>query len=201
MRLLLVRHGQSVWNADRRLQGQADIALSALGRRQATDLAPVIAGFAPCRAITSDLIRARDTAALLGFAAARPDPALREHSVGAWEGRAIPDIVAQSPADYAGWRAGTFTPPGGEAWGHFTARTTAAIRAEQAAGACRNLLVICHGGVIRALLHGLLGIAPTSVIPVAPASLTTLLFPQQGSAARLELFNYRPGQIDLDAPD
>lgn len=201
MRLLLVRHGQSVWNADRRLQGQADIALSDLGRAQAADLAPVIAGFAPCRAITSDLIRARETAATLGFADARPEPALREHSVGIWEGRVIPEIIAEAPDAYAGWRAGTFTPPGGENWGDFTARTMAVVRAEQNLGDCRNLLIVCHGGVIRALLHGLLGLAPTSVIPVAPASLTTLRLARDGSPPRLELFNYRPGQIELDAPD
>jgi glucosyl-3-phosphoglycerate phosphatase len=201
MRLLLVRHGQSEWNADSRLQGQADIALSELGRTQAADLAPVIAGFAPCRAITSDLIRARETAVALGFADARPEPALREHSVGIWEGRVIPEIIAEAPDDYARWRAGTFTPPGGENWGDFTTRTMAAVRAEQEAGDCRNLLVVCHGGVVRALLHGLLGLAPKSLIPAAPASLTTLRLSRSGGPSRLELFNYRPGQIELDAPD
>ncbi len=201
MRLLLVRHGQSVWNADRRLQGQADIALSDLGRRQAADLAPVIAGFAPGRAITSDLIRARETAVALGFADARPEPALREHSVGIWEGRVIPEIAAEAPEAYTAWRAGIFTPPGGESWGDFARRATAAVRFEQDLGDCRNLLVVCHGGVIRVLLHGLLGLAPTAVIPVAPASLTILRLGRNGSPPRLELFNYRPGQIVLDAPD
>ena len=201
MRLLLVRHGESLWNADRRLQGQADIALSDLGRTQASRAAPVISSFAPGRALTSDLSRARETAAILGFPDARLEPALREHSVGNWEGRIIPDIVAETPEAYEAWRAGTFTPSGGEPWADFTTRVTDVVRAEQTIGDCRNLLIVCHGGVIRALLHGLLGLSPNSVIPVAPASLTTLRFGGDGGSPRLELFNYRAGQIELDAPD
>ncbi|MFE3836142.1 histidine phosphatase family protein [Pseudogemmobacter sonorensis] len=201
MRLLLVRHGQSVWNADRRLQGQADIALSEAGRAQARALAPVIAAFAPERAVSSDLARARETAALLGHPRAVLLPELREHSVGLWEGRAIPSIMAETPGDYALWRGGRFTPEGGEPWESFTARVTSALRAEHARGDCRNLLVVCHGGVIRAVLHGLLGLAPTSLIPVAPASLTTLMLRAGDPSPRLELLNYRPGEIDLDAPD
>jgi probable phosphoglycerate mutase len=201
MRLLLVRHGQSEWNAARRLQGQADIALSDLGHAQAAALAPVIAGFAPGRAVTSDLRRARDTAAELGFPQARLEPTLREHDVGEWEGRHIPEIVAENAEAYAGWRAGSHTPVGGEPWARFTRRVTDAIRAEAKRGACENILVVCHGGVVRALLHGLLGLAPSSLIPVAPASLTTLRLVGAERPPRLELFNYRPGPMELDAPD
>jgi probable phosphoglycerate mutase len=201
MRLLLVRHGQSEWNAGRRLQGQADISLSDLGRAQAAALAPVIAAFAPGRAVTSDLRRARDTAAVLGFPEARREPALREHHVGAWEGRHIPEIMAEDASAYAGWRAGSHTPDGGEPWSQFTRRVTEAIVAEAARGACDNLLVVCHGGVVRALLHGFLGLEPASLIPVAPASLTILRMAPDGRPTRLELFNYRPGPLDFDAPD
>lgn len=84
MRLLLVRHGQSEWNAGRVLQGQADVPLSDLGRAQAAALAPTIAALAPDRAVTSDLQRAAATAAILGYPDARPDPALREIDVGVW---------------------------------------------------------------------------------------------------------------------
>lgn len=201
MRLLLVRHGQSEWNAARRLQGQADIALSDIGRAQAAALAPVIASFAPERAVTSDLRRAQDTAAELGFPQARLEPALREHDVGEWEGRHIPEIVAENAEAYAGWRAGSHTPEGGEPWARFTRRVTDAIRAEATRRPCENLLVVCHGGVVRALLHGLLGLAPSSLIPVAPASLTTVRLVGAERPPRLELFNYRPGPMELDAPD
>ncbi len=200
MRLLLVRHGQSEWNAGRVLQGQADIPLSALGREQAAALAPVIAALAPTRAVTSDLIRARDTAAALGYPAARPEPALREIHVGAWQGRAIVDLQVQDADGYAGWRAGTHRPEGGEDWGSFVARIEAALRAEAAAGPAQTVLVVCHGGVIRAALQALLGLAPRSILPAAPASLSSVrLMP--GREARLELYNYRPGHPDLGAPD
>lgn len=75
MRLLLVRHGQSEWNATRRLQGQADIVLSDMGREPARRLAPLIAAIGPDRAITSDLVRAAETADLLGRGHAQPSPA------------------------------------------------------------------------------------------------------------------------------
>jgi glucosyl-3-phosphoglycerate phosphatase len=201
MRLLLVRHGQSEWNAGRVLQGQADIPLSDLGRAQAQALASVIARMQPDRAITSDLLRARETAALIGYPQARLEPALREIHVGAWEGQSIPDLIAADADAYAGWRAGTHRPDGGEVWDEFTARASAAIRAEMAKGGAQTLLAVCHGGVIRALLQRFLNLAPRQIIPAAPASVTALRMDAGGGHARLEVFNYRPGEMDLDPPD
>ena len=84
-RLLLVRHGESEWNKERRLQGQADIALSPHGRNQALQLRPVIASLAPDCVLTSDLRRARETAALLGYQEAEPCVPLREAAPGQQE--------------------------------------------------------------------------------------------------------------------
>ena len=84
MRVLLVRHGQSEWNASRRLQGQADIGLSDLGRRQADALKPVIESIAPCRALSSDLERVRETAERIGAPSATLTERLREIDVGDW---------------------------------------------------------------------------------------------------------------------
>lgn len=196
MRRLLVRHGQSGWNAVRRLQGQADIALSDLGREQARRLAPVIGAIGPARAITSDLVRAAETAAILGGAV--PNPALREVAVGNWTGAKIADLQANEPDHYQGWRAGTYAPPGGELWSDFRARVAAVIEAE-AANPCDNLLVVCHGGVIRALVEHLLGLPPRHIIPVGPASLTAIRLNDTGP--RLELFNYRPDLPEFVAPD
>jgi glucosyl-3-phosphoglycerate phosphatase len=196
MRLLLVRHGQSEWNAARRLQGQADIALSDLGRDQVRRLAPVIAAIGPDRAITSDLARAAETAAILGGAV--HNPALREVNVGDWTGAEIATLLAEQPANYHGWRAGTYASPGGELWADFRARVAAVIAAE-AATPCANLLVVCHGGVIRALIEHLLGLPPRQIIPVGPATLTAIRLTDTGP--RLELFNYRPDLPDFAAPD
>lgn len=198
MRLLLVRHGQSEWNAGRVLQGQADVPLSALGRAQAAALAPVIAGLAPDRAVTSDLQRASATAAILGHPDARPEPALREIDVGVWQGRSIPELRTTDPEAYAGWRAGTHRPNGGEDWTSFVTRVGHTLRAEHARGG-QTLLVVCHGGVIRAALDTLLSLRPQHVLPVAPASLTVLRL--DGHAARLEMFNFRPDGPEFGAPD
>lgn len=199
MRLLLVRHGQSEWNAGRVLQGQADVPLSALGREQAAALAPTVAALAPDRAVTSDLLRASATAAILGHPDARPEPALREIDVGVWQGRAIPDLIAEDRESYAGWRAGSYRPDGGEDWGSFVARVEHAIRGECGSLGAGTLLVVCHGGVIRAALDVFLSLRPQHVLPVAPASLTVLRL--NGDAAKLELYNFRPGPPELGAPD
>ncbi|WMT91708.1 histidine phosphatase family protein [Pelagibacterium sp. H642] len=199
-RVMIVRHGESEWNAERRLQGQADIALSAKGRAQAEALKPVIAGLSPDRTICSDLERAHDTAGLLGIADAECRAELREIHVGEWTGRPIEALRADDAARYQGWRAGTYTPPGGESWSDFVARTTACVT--QALQTSEKLLVVCHGGVIRALLESLIGLPPKRIIPVGPASLTILAERPTGSGnMRLELFNYSPLVPVLDAPD
>lgn len=201
MRVLLVRHGQSEWNATRRLQGQADIALSDQGRSEARALCETIAALAPDRAVASDLIRVHETAGLIGGPAPVFDPGLREISVGDWTGRAISELMDVEPENYLGWRAGTFQPPGGEAWDDFVRRTSGVIEREVQAGGCDNLLVVCHGGVIRAILQHFLELSPDRIIPVAPASLTAIRIGNPNKRARLELFNFRPGTPKMDAPD
>jgi glucosyl-3-phosphoglycerate phosphatase len=207
MRLLLVRHGQSEWNAAKRLQGQADIGLSELGKAQAERLALTVRSLKPDRVISSDLQRANATAALLGYHEAELRKGLREIAVGDWTGRVIPEIVAESPLAYAGWRAGTDPAPGGEIWAEFVKRCAATIEDERAAMASAGLsrgtlLAVCHGGVIRALIEHYLGLVPAKIIPVGPASLTSFRLPAEPTKPiRLELFNYRPGSLDLEAPD
>lgn len=198
MRLLLVRHGQSIWNAERRLQGQADIALSDDGREQARALRPVIAGLAPDHAVSSDLARARETAALLGYPDCATDSRLREIDVGSWSGVPIDHLKAADAEAYDAWRAGRHTPPLAETWSAFRDRSLAAVLAYRDTGAKRVLAVV-HGGVIRAVLEGLLGLSPDRIVPVGPASLTVLRL--TGSAARIEVFNHAPRGPVLDAPD
>ncbi|WFE89139.1 histidine phosphatase family protein [Roseibium porphyridii] len=199
MRLLLVRHGQSEWNASRRLQGQADIGLSELGKSQADALRSVITGIGHCRAVSSDLRRVTETAQRIGAEEPRFTEGLREIDVGDWTGRPIDDIRAEDDAAYLGWRAGTFAPPGGEEWDAFADRICSVIEDERQTP-CQNLLVVCHGGVIRAILQRYLGLAPACVIPVAPASLNALRL-GNGKPPRLELFNYLPDSLEFGAPD
>lgn len=199
MRLLLVRHGQSEWNAVRKLQGQADIGLSKLGMAQADALRPTIEAIGPCRSISSDLKRVRETAHRIGANNPPLTKMLREIDVGEWTGRAIDDIRSENEVAYQGWRAGTSAPPGGEVWADFVTRVAGVIETERL-DPCQNLLVICHGGVIRAILQCYLGLEPACVIPVAPASLSALRL-GNGKPPRLELFNYLPDSLDFGAPD
>ena len=200
-RILLVRHGESEWNSARRLQGQADIELSARGREQAMQLRATIDALAPDVALTSDLKRARETAVLLGHADAVRLTALREINVGAWTGVPIGELAAAEGGGYRDWRAGIFTPPGGEGWDAFVDRTTAAVTGAYRQGAER-LLVVCHGGVIRALMQSLIGLPPHRMVPVAPASLSILAVRGANQTdIRLELLNFSPAGPVLDAPD
>jgi glucosyl-3-phosphoglycerate phosphatase len=143
--LILVRHGQSTYNAEHRLQGQADPPLSELGRREAAALAPALAGFPAERVLVSDLRRARETAELAGYAGARPEARWREIDVGEWQGR---KIVELPPGAEPSWRGGEVTPPGGETWDEFEARIADGLDELVAAGG--PWMVVCHGGVVRA---------------------------------------------------
>jgi broad specificity phosphatase PhoE len=145
-RLILVRHGESTWNAEERLQGQLDPPLSDRGREQARTLAPIVNGLPHDHVISSDLARARETAELLGLEPARFDPAWREISVGEWAGRTAQEIDAQSP-ELTNWRGGPRTAPDGEPWSAFAVRVGRALDDLVAAGG--SWLVVCHGGCIR----------------------------------------------------
>ena len=123
---------------------------------------------------------------------------MREIAVGDWTGAEIDTLISDQPEHYHGWRAGTYAPPGGELWANFRERVAAVITAE-AASPCDNLLVVCHGGVIRALVEHLLDLPPRQIIPVGPASLTAIRLADTGP--RLELFNYRPDLPEFAAPD
>jgi len=155
--LLVVRHGQSVWNAAGRWQGCSDPALSDLGRSQAADAAAHLAGLGIEGVAASDLARARDTAAMIaeGLALKPPylDPDLREYDVGDWEGLTRPEIEAGWPDQLAAWREGRLlATPGGETRAHFVARAIASLaRVARHPDLGETVVVVSHGGLIRAV--------------------------------------------------
>ena len=155
VRLLLIRHGQSTWNAQRRWQGSADPPLSDVGRAQARALAAAIAGSGVDAIASSDLERARETAAIvaaeLGVSApVRLEPGLRERDVGDVSGLTVEEIDARWPGLLDQWRAGTLERmPNGE--GDITPRVMGALRALAADPPGQVVLVVTHGGVIGAI--------------------------------------------------
>jgi probable phosphoglycerate mutase len=148
-RILLVRHGQSTWNADGRWQGQADPPLSRLGQAQASsassssELDGVEAWW------TSDLERARDTAELLmaGRGAVVLEPRLRERHAGEWEGLTRAEIDAGWP----GFLADHKRPSGWEDDALLLERAFAAITDIAVRDPGGRAVVVTHGGVVRAL--------------------------------------------------
>jgi probable phosphoglycerate mutase len=180
-RLLLVRHGESTWNAEHRLQGQADPPLSELGREQAAALLPFLDGI-PERRLSSDLTRAVQTAELLGLAGAPQDPRWREIDIGKWAGFTLDEL---DPEQVAAWQRGEYFP--GETWTELQARVGAA--ADELLG--EDVLVVTHGGCIRAATAHLTGADARTLAPPANASLTVI---EHGDRVRLHAYGLRaPG--------
>ena len=148
-RLLLVRHGQSTWNAEGRWQGQADPPLSSLGEEQARAAAasPELQGIDAWW--SSDLRRAAETADLVvaGRGTCNVDPRLRERHAGEWEGLTKAEIDAAWPGFLAEHRR----PAGWEDDEPLLVRALDALHEIAAASAGGRVLVVTHGGVIRAL--------------------------------------------------
>jgi probable phosphoglycerate mutase len=133
---VLWRHGQTVWNAERRFQGQSDIPLDEVGQAQAERAARLLAALRPDLIVASDLSRAAQTAAPLSRLTGLEvtlDKDLRERSGGRWEGLTDTEIRTRYPAEHASW-----TPPDGE---------PSAVVAERVAGA---LLRIAEAVLARA---------------------------------------------------
>jgi broad specificity phosphatase PhoE len=147
-RVLLVRHGQSTWNADARWQGQADPPLSALGEQQALDAARHVDGVDALW--SSDLERARRTAELIGGQLGlhvRVEARLRERHAGEWQGCTRDEIEEQWP----GYLASGRRPPGFETDDALLARVVAALDELRHEHAGDSVLVVTHGGIVRTL--------------------------------------------------
>jgi broad specificity phosphatase PhoE len=154
-RMLLTRHGQSVWNAEGRWQGQADPALSDLGRQQALTAAGRLGVVDAI--ISSPLQRALDTACIiseaLGVGPVVVEPDLCERDAGEWSGLTRPDIDERWP----GYLDAGRRPPGYEPDDAVLERCLGALARIEAAFRGGELLVVCHGGVVGTLErhHGL----------------------------------------------
>ena len=167
--LYLLRHGETAWNLERRMQGNKDSPLTARGREQAAAMGRALAielarEPGPTLFLRSPLGRARETASIVGRALGldpgewRDDTRLAELGYGQWDGFTWSEIEADYPDALARWRADPegFCPPGGETH-HDLRRRSAAFLAEIAASAVRTV-VVGHGvsgAVVRGLHLGL----------------------------------------------
>ncbi len=155
-RIVAIRHGETDWNAGARLQGQIDIALNELGRRQAARLPDALRDEGLEQVIASDLGRAAETAQALAAPLALPlelDPGLRERAFGVLEGHTYDEIALRWPDAARRWRARDpeFAAEGGETLLGFHARCVAAIERIARTHAGRSIAIVTHGGVLDAL--------------------------------------------------
>jgi len=157
---VLWRHGQTIWNAERRFQGQSDIPLDETGQAQAERAARLLAALRPDLILSSDLSRAAQTAAPLARLTGLDvtlDKDLRERSGGAWEGLTDTEIRTRYPVEHASW-----TPPDGEPSAVVAERVAGALhRAAEAASrpdsSAGLAVVVSHGAALRLGMSRLLG--------------------------------------------
>ncbi|MDQ1397237.1 MAG: glucosyl-3-phosphoglycerate phosphatase [Acidimicrobiaceae bacterium] len=158
-RLLLLRHGESEWNAAGRWQGWADIALTPLGEAQASHAATRLAGLPGARftaVVASDLRRAQRTAEILAYGlgididSVETEPELREFDVGDWSGLTKAEIEQRWPGQLTAWWNNELDrTPGGEPREQFVQRVVAAT--ERLVDRPGQVLGVSHGGVVGAL--------------------------------------------------
>ena len=182
-RVFLLRHGQTAWNVERRLQGQLDVALDAVGQRQVAQLAHALAAEDLAAIYSSDLQRAHETALALARVSGLPvtkDAALRERWFGRLEGLSYADVEALWPDDALRWRRREpdFGPGGGETLRAFYERSVAAVTRLSLPHAGQTIAVVAHGGVLDCLYRAASGIelgAPRTW-QLANATVNRLLF-------------------------
>jgi len=153
MNLLLIRHGETAWNAEHRIQGRLDVPLSTTGVWQTGRLAERLAGEAIDAVISSDLARAWMTGAPLADARGLtmvPEARLRERAFGIFEGKTLDEIAAEHPDELAAWRSRDvdWRIPGGESGAEFIDRVLVALHEIAAAYVGRTVAVVTHGGVL-----------------------------------------------------
>ncbi len=160
-KIYIVRHGETKWNAEGRIQGHTDIELSDRGREQARAVARRLSGESLDLAYSSDMSRTRDTARIILGERNIPlksVPELREYNKGVFEGLTVEEYQQQYPELYRASLVNDpdFAPPGGETIRQCNARLTqfvAGLREQRPEG---SLLIVGHGGSLRSCIVALL---------------------------------------------
>jgi broad specificity phosphatase PhoE len=159
--ILLARHGESDWNRAKRWQGHADRPLTDLGREQAHELAERLAETELDAVYSSDLQRARETGEIVAKSQGLDVlvlPELREVDVGSWSGLTRSEAEQRFPEAYARWAGGGEGWDDGETYEQLSARVVGAIYAIAADRPGERVLVVAHGGSIRAVHAAALGV-------------------------------------------
>lgn len=204
-RLIAIRHGETDWNAQSRLQGQLDIELNERGRAQAQALARALQTEPIDALYSSDLRRALDTAQPLAQAVGLRVCAratLRERTFGSFEGMTYAEIDERHPADAARWRRRDpdFAIGGGESLAGFHTRCVSAVMAIAEAHAAQTVAIVAHGGVLDALYRAAMriGMQAQRTWELGNAGINRLLWSPQGLA--VVGWNDRSHLAELEEP-
>ncbi|GAA1808655.1 histidine phosphatase family protein [Nesterenkonia flava] len=191
IRILLVRHGETEWNKEHRLQGRSDIALADSGVEQARITGSFIRAQNPTQGHVSALIRTQQTFQQFGLdLTPRIWEELMEQNLGEWEGLRGAEVRERFPEEFEGWRAKSYTPAGGESHAELLERMqraffeivrgTAETQPTESADLSfpvRTAVVVSHGAALRVLLEGLGLITRRAFIPLTPAAVTVVDIP------------------------
>ncbi len=163
MRLIVVRHGETSYNAQRRFTGQSDVPLNSLGERQAAALIECLSTEQLDAIVTSDLERTRITAKAIALnhgLSIQEDIDLRELAFGEWEGYTYDEVLARDATLASLWRSDPteYAPPGGETVAQLRDRCAQALHRWQTQYPEASVLWVTHGGLIGVLLCHVLGI-------------------------------------------
>ncbi|MEK8086062.1 histidine phosphatase family protein [Aquabacterium sp. A3] len=186
-RVLVIRHGETAWNRESRIQGHIDIPLNDHGRWQAERVGQALLDEPLVAIYSSDLQRAHDTALAIGDATGtevRPEVALRERHFGEMEGLTHDEILARWPIEGRRWRQRDpeFGPPGGETLLAFYERCVAAATRLAAGHPGQTIALVAHGGVLDCFYRAANGLdlsVPRSW-RIGNASVNRLLYSPQG---------------------
>lgn len=183
--LYLVRHGESTFNAEGRVQGQVDIPLSPLGMLQSKAAAEALANIAVGQIYSSPLQRARQTAEVIAARHGLPivfDDRLKELHAGIFQGKLRRQLPELFPEEYAAWSSGDphYRIPGGQSRYEVRQRGEAVLR-EIAARHHGHTVVVGHGAIFRFALAALVAPADSMELsPLANGSITVLGYDGQG---------------------
>jgi probable phosphoglycerate mutase len=161
-RIIAIRHGETAWNVDTRIQGQLDIPLNPTGRWQAQQLGQALTGEPISTIYASDLWRAYETALSVAGAVGldiTTDEGLRERGFGTFQGRTFAEIEAELPEQALRWRKRdpAFAPEGGECLNDFRDRVLACVHSLAARHPGELIAVVAHGGVMDVLYRAATG--------------------------------------------
>ena len=188
----LARHGESDWNAANRFQGVVDRPLTERGRQQSEHLAEELTGLVLDAVYSSPLARALDTAAIVGSRLGLepvPDGGLREVDVGGWAGLSRAEVEARFPEAFQNWIDGGEGWDGGESYDQMSARVLAALERIARLNTGGHVLIVSHGGPIRAIHAAAAGMDVNEyrrLQPVEPNARLSTVAVEDGRITRID---------------